>query len=71
MATPSRFLRSFVVGAAVVLALGASACGDDDGADVRDIGEEDGGSGSGSGSGSVSGSGSGSGSGTPSGTPSG
>ena len=68
MRTPtSRLARSFIAGSAMVLALGVSACGDDDGADVRDIGEEDGGSGSGAGSGS----GSGSGSGTPSGTPSG
>ncbi len=49
---------------AVVFLLGAAACGDDDGEDVRVLDEAGSGSASGSGSGSASGSGSGSGSGS-------
>lgn len=45
-----RMATALVLSGALVF----SACGDDDGADVRDIGEEDGGTGTGSGSGSAS-----------------
>lgn len=54
--SPSRRHATGIAALALLLLLGAS-CGDDDGSDVRNVGEEDG---SGSGSGSASGSGSGS-----------
>ncbi|MDY7105414.1 MAG: iron uptake system protein EfeO [Actinomycetota bacterium] len=54
--------RHRALAAALALGLLLAACGDDDGASVRDLSEEEGGSESGSASGSASGSGSGSGS---------
>lgn len=71
MRTPRR-LSTSLVSLALVLGgpLGLAACGDDDGADVREIGETEG-SGSGSGSGSASGSTAASGSGSASGSASG
>lgn len=61
MRTPLR--RTAALGLALGLTFGVAACGDDDGADVREIGDE-GGSSSGSGSASAPASGSASGSGS-------
>ena len=69
MRTPLR--RTAALGLALGLTFGIAACGDDDGADVREVGDTGGsssGSGSGSGSGSASAPASGSGSGSASGS---